>query len=138
MEVWYTNWKVDSKSSVDSESYSKTKTVCFVEAAPADFIKSLDIDELFSRNIKLVPDLSEKWIFFDTATRKFYKYYDSMDADEFAKFAITESLKSGTVFKEIDWKCHLLSQKELLQRMFKRLTHDIMTKSNKDFLDMYN
>lgn len=137
MDIWYLEWKCSSKSSVSASS-EKTKAVCFVEAAPADFLKSLELDELFSRDVRLVPDFTEKWVFFDTATRKFWKYFDSIDADEFPAYAMKESLKNGNVFRKIDWKCHLLSQKEMLQRMFKRLANDIKTKSEQDFLKLYN
>ena len=137
MDIWYVEWKLDNKSSVDTDK-AKTKAICFVEATPADFLKSLDLDELFSREVRLVPDLSEKWVFFDTTTRKFWKFYDSINADEFPKYAMQESLKTGKVFKKIDWKCHLLSQKELIQRMFRRFANDIKTKSEQDFLKLYN
>lgn len=137
MDIWYVEWKLDSKSSVDA-SKAKTKVVCFAEAAPADFLKSLELDELFSREVRLVPDLSAKWVFFDTATRKFWKYFDTIDIDEFPAYAMKESLKNGNVFKKMDWKYHMLSQKEMLQRMFKRLANDIKTKSEQDFLKLYN
>lgn len=137
MDIWYLEWKCSSKSSIAAVR-EKTKAVCFVEATPADFLKSLELDELFSREVRLVPDLSEKWVFFDVSKRKFWKYYDSIDLDVFPNYAMQESLKTGNVFKKMDWKCHLLSQKELLQRMFKRLADDIKTKSEQDFLKLYN
>ena len=117
--------KFDYCTSIKRHSDAESYIVCFQEVPPTVFLDSVEEDLTATDEVKLVKDISDRYILFDTSTTRFFKFYDRVKEADFAKYAIDCTLNNGVSFKKIDWNFKLLTQKELFKRMFRRFLNDI-------------
>ena len=127
-DIYYTCCSLSS-SSVNSSCESTIDYVaCFQEVPPSKFLMSIEEDLTYDNehlSEVLTKSISEKYLFYETGSNKFFKFFDKVKAQEFAKYAIEKSLSDGAVFKEIDWKFNFLTPKELVDKMFMKFLVDM-------------
>ena len=109
------------------------RTICFIKTTPLEFISTLGLDELYTTEVKLVSDVAP--IYYDTATKAFYRYFTSFKKEEFAKKALTITLEHGHVMTKIDWKPNFLSPKMLIGALMRKFVKDM---AKHEFQELYN
>lgn len=127
-DIYYTYCSLSSLSVNSTHESTVDYVACFQEVPPSKFLMSIEEDLTYDNKYLsevLTKSISEKYLFYETGSNKFFKFFDKVKAQEFAKYAIDKSLSDGAVFKEIDWKFNFMTPKELVDKLFMKFLVDM-------------